>query len=158
MYSQGRFFTITTDHVPGTPTTIEQRQEQQTRLYTSLVPQIPPTGRSENTRGGAVRWGETLVARPDEEVIDKAQSARNGESFTHLWHGDTTGFPSKSEPDFTLVLRLLYWTNDDVEQNRKLFRQSGLYDPEKTDRLTGEHTYLDVTIYNALKKRDRPGR
>src|SRR5712691_8707258 len=51
MYSQGRFFTITTDHVPGTPLTIEQRQEQQARLYASLVPQILPTGRNENTRG-----------------------------------------------------------------------------------------------------------
>src|SRR5437773_4080426 len=49
MYAEGRFFTITTDHVAGTPTTIEDRQQQQTSLYTSLAPQIPPTRSRENT-------------------------------------------------------------------------------------------------------------
>src|SRR6266700_1054283 len=36
MYATERFFTITTDHVPGTPRTIEERQQQQTELYASL--------------------------------------------------------------------------------------------------------------------------
>src|SRR5713226_4970810 len=71
------------------------------------------------------------------------------------WNGDISGYKSKSEADFTLALLLLYWTNDDLAQTRRLFQQSGLYDPEKTDRLTGEHSYLDVTIYNALKKRSK---
>ncbi len=105
MYAEGRFFTITTDHVPGA------------------------------------------------EVLEKAQSARNRERFQALWQGNVTGYRSKSEADFTLALLLLYWTNDDLAQTKRLFQQSGLYDPEKTDRMTGEHTYLDMTIYNALKKR-----
>src|SRR5437588_312621 len=50
MYAEGRFFTLTKDHVPGTPTIIEDRQQQQTSLYTSLVPQVP-IGTTENTRG-----------------------------------------------------------------------------------------------------------
>ena len=91
--------------------------------------------------------------RSDAEVVEKAQSARNRERFQALWNGNITGYRSKSEADFTLVLYLLYWTNDDLAQTKRLFQQSGLYDPEKTDRLTGEHSYLDVTIYNALKKR-----
>ena len=45
-----------------------------------------------------------------------------------------------------------------IAQTKRPFQQSGLYDPEKTDRLTGKHSYLDVTIYNALKKRNKPGR
>ena len=160
MYSHDRFFTLTVDHVPGTPTTIEARQAQQESLYASLGGERAPHQRSENTRGSGAGGGETLArsapTRSDAEVVDKAQSARNGERFTALWQGDSTGYPSKSEADFTLVLRLLYWTNDDVEQTRRLLQQSGLYD-EKTDRLTGEHSYLDVTIYNALKKRNKPG-
>src|SRR6266513_1853659 len=51
-YSQGRFFTLTTDHVPGTPTTIEARQVQQERLYTVLVGERAPQRSSENTRVG----------------------------------------------------------------------------------------------------------
>ena len=161
MYAEGRFFTITTDHVPGIPTTIADRQQQQSSLYTSLVGELSPPRRSENTGGGAVGTGEPLLrsapTRSDAEVLEKAQSARNRERFQALWRGDIAGYKSKSEADFTLVLYLLYWTNDDLAQTRRLFQQSGLYDPEKTDRMTGEHSYLDVTIYNALKKRNKPG-
>jgi primase-polymerase (primpol)-like protein len=161
MYAEGRFFTLTTDHVPGTPTTIEDRQQQQTNLYTFLVGELPPTRSTENTRGSFAGSGESLLrpapSRSDAEVLEKAQAARNRERFHALWSGDTTGYKSKSGADFTLVLYLLYWTNDDLAQTRRLFQQSGLYDPEKTDRMTGEHSYLDVTIYNALKKTQNIG-
>src|SRR5437762_6826913 len=40
MYGEGRFFTLTTDHIPGTPTTIEHRQEEQAILYSSLVSDV----------------------------------------------------------------------------------------------------------------------
>src|SRR5256714_4660485 len=40
MYAEGRFFTLTTDHVPRTPTIIEDRQQQQTNLYKSLVGEL----------------------------------------------------------------------------------------------------------------------
>ncbi len=157
MYAAGRFFTLTTDHVPGTPFTIADRQQQQTSLYTSLVPQVPLIRSTENTRGSGAGTGEPLLrptpTRSDAEVLDKAHAARSRERFQALWSGDISGYRSNSEADFTLVLYLLYWTNDDLAQTRRLFQQSKLYDPEKTDRLTGEHSYLDVTIYNALRKR-----
>src|SRR3989440_4969639 len=51
MYAEGRFFTLTTDHVPGTPTTIAERQQRQSSLYTSLVSELSSTRRSENTGG-----------------------------------------------------------------------------------------------------------
>jgi putative DNA primase/helicase len=158
MYATERYFTLTTDHVPGTPTIIEERQQQQSNLYTSLAPQVPPIRSTENTRGSGVAQALALPApsRSDEEVVDKARSARNGASFAALWQGNISGYKSKSEADFTLVLRLLYWTHDDIAQTKRLFQQSGLYDPEKTDRLTGKHSYLDVTIYNAMKKRGNP--
>ncbi len=159
-YSQGRFFTLTTDHVPGTPTTIAQRHAQQESLYTSLGSEGALIQGGENTRGSGESGGGTLArrspTRSDEEVLEKAQAARNGQRFAALWQGDITGYTSKSEADFTLALLLLYWTNDDLAQTRRLFQQSGLYD-EKTERPTGEHSYLDVTIYNALRKRRHPG-
>src|SRR5438105_3850050 len=40
MYAEGRFFTITADHIAGTPTTIADRQQQQMNLYTSLVGEL----------------------------------------------------------------------------------------------------------------------
>ena len=64
--------------------------------------------------------------------------------------------PRSFAESFDLVLLLLYWTNDDEVQTAGLYRQSGRYD-EKTDRPTtrGGDTYLDLTIYNALRKRGR---
>src|SRR5207248_676162 len=40
MYSHHRFFTITTDHIHGTPTVIEQRQEAIEALYRQLTPPV----------------------------------------------------------------------------------------------------------------------
>lgn len=91
----------------------------------------------------------------DEEVVAKATHARNAARFLALWEGKPDGFRSKPEADFTLVLYLLYWTNDDIAQTKRLFRRSGLYDEEKTDSLRGNKTYLDVTVENALRKRRR---
>ena len=62
-YSQGRFFTLTTDHVPGTPTTIAQRQAQQESLYTSLGSEGALIQGSENTRGSGESGGGTLARR-----------------------------------------------------------------------------------------------
>ena len=141
---------FTGDHLDGTPATIQTRQEAQETLYHSLDDQIVKTPREMRPR---VLFHPT---RHDEEVLAKAIHARNAERFLALWEGKTEGFRSKSEADFTLVLYLLYWTNDDTEQTKRLFRQSGLYDPEKTDTQRGTQTYLDVTVENALRKRRRP--
>src|SRR5881227_2447521 len=40
MYSHNRFFTLTTDHIDGTPTTIEQRQEEVAALYIHVAPPV----------------------------------------------------------------------------------------------------------------------
>lgn len=87
-------------------------------------------------------------------MLEKAENARNGASFTALYQGNIGGHTSKSEADFELVLRLLYWTNDDTDQVRRLFLGSKLAD-EKTLRPTKGTTYLDETIDNALKKRQK---
>jgi hypothetical protein len=61
-----------------------------------------------------------------------------------------------------LCLMLLSRTHDDVEAVKRLFHASGLSD-SKTDRPSGHDprtgkpvTYLEMTIYNALKKRPEP--
>src|SRR5207249_7812550 len=82
--------------------------------------------------------------------------AANDPLLQQLLQGDTTGFPSPSNADFVLVLKLLHWTGDNVALTRKLFLQSGLYREGKTERKTGATTYLDMTINNAIKKRRNP--
>jgi len=146
MYGQDRFTTITTDHLAGTPATIEQRQEAIAALYERFAPPVPETS-NQNTRG-VVGTGGTMTELPPEAVNDAV--------LQRLLAGDITGYTSQSNADFVLVLKLLHWTGDNVELTRKLFLESGLYRPEKTERKTGETDYLDMTITNAIRKRRNP--
>jgi len=146
MYGQDRFTTITTDHLAGTPATIEQRQEAIAALYERFAPPVPETS-NQNTRG-VVGTGGTMTELPPEAVNDAV--------LQRLLAGDITGYTSQSNADFVLVLKLLHWTGDNVELTRKLFLESGLYRPEKTERKTGETDYLDMTINNAIRKRKNP--
>ena len=173
MYSSNHFMTLTLNHVPGTPKTIEKRQAEHTALSMALVPE-PLRSQIKNTRGGAVSvptWepAQTDDDAADRKVIDDALSAANGERFRRYWQGDPSLWEgekpklernSKSEADYVLVLYLLTKTDDNIEQTKRLFQKSGLYDPKKSERLTGTDsrtgrpvTYLEMTIYNALRKR-----
>jgi primase-polymerase (primpol)-like protein len=144
IYTTGRYFTITTNHLTGTPETICERQSQLDRLCASLTPVKAPKQLMQQ------QADQPFIS--DETVLKKAINAKNGQFFRELYSGNIAGFRSKSEADFTLILLLLYWTNDNTEQVKRLFRNSRLYD-EKTDRQTGESTYLEKTIANAMKKR-----
>src|SRR5207248_531179 len=146
LYSQDRYFTLTTDQVPGTPTTIAERQDAIAALYYRIAPVGAERG-SQNTRV-RVGSGSTLTELPSE--------AGNDPLLQQLLRGDTTGFASPSNADFVLVLKLLHWTGDNVALTRKLFVESGLYREDKTERKTGATTYLDMTINNAVKKRRNP--
>jgi len=146
MYGQDRFTTITTDHITGTPTTIEHRQEAINALYRRFAPPVTETD-NQNTRLG-VGSGSTLTELPPEAEHDAV--------LQRLLAGDITSYSSQSNADFVLVLKLLHWTGDNVELTRRLFMESGLYRQDKTERKTGETTYLDMTINNAIRKRRNP--
>lgn len=143
MYSKERYFTLTTNHLKGSPDTIEDRQKELDRLYARLTPHPEPREHNVYAR-----------SRSTNEILKKAEDATNGASFTRLYNGDIAEFPSKSEADFTLILRLLYWTNDDRQKTRELFLQSRLVN-EKTLSPRGDTDYLDYTIEQAIKKRNK---
>ncbi len=147
LYGQKRYLTLTTNHLQGTPTTIEHRQEALDALYRRFAPPVAHRD-FQNTRLGGGS-GATLTELPPE--------AANDPVLQQLLRGDMSRFGNDhSRADFVLVLKLLHWTGDNVALTRKLFVESGLYRQDKTDRKTGETTYLDMTIRNALKKRRNP--
>ena len=92
--------------------------------------------------------GEPLTKLPEE--------AQRDELLQRLLRGDITGYKSQSSADFVLVLKLLHWTGDNISLTRQLFLQSPLGQREKAERPTGGHSYVDVTIHNARKKRRNP--
>ena len=85
-----------------------------------------------------------------DQVLEKAMTARNGEGFSKLWHGEWQGdYPSQSEADLALAGELAFWCGRNPEAIDSMFRQSGLYRDkwERTD-------YREDTIAKAMD-RDR---
>lgn len=143
MYGQERFTTITIDHILGTPTTIEHRQEEVAALYNQFA---PPTISApvQNTRVGVERTN-VLTELPPEAESDQL--------LQRLLRGDMAGFQSQSSADFVLIMKLLHWTGDNIALTRQIFLSSPLGQREKATRKTGETTYVDMTINNVLRKR-----
>jgi putative DNA primase/helicase len=108
--SGGRYLTVTGQHVSGTPETVETRAQEVTELYEEYIAtdESPkPTGdggivatqNDKTPRVDAPEMGprDTVADLSDDELLDRARNAENGEKFRRLWNGDTGGYPSHSE-------------------------------------------------------------
>ena len=151
MYGSGRYFTVTGDHVAGSPLTINQNQEAINALYVTLTPIQQQEVKKSQAMGLRSSLAERDVAgwrslgveaneaatskyvprkRTDAEVLKMARDAGNGAKFTKLWNGEVAaagGDSSWSAADMSLCILLAGPTQGDVEQMDRLFRQSGLF-------------------------------
>src|SRR5262249_42632685 len=82
------------------------------------------------------------VHPPDEELIQLAKAATNGEKFEALWRGDweKLGYPSQSEADLALLSILGFWTRGDIFKMEELFKKSKLGNRRKWDKPYGRLT------------------
>lgn len=87
---------------------------------------------------------------PDEKILKKAFSAKNGDKFARLWAGDTSDYENDdSRADFALCGMLAFWCNRDFHTIDRLFRQSKLMRP-KWDEKRGSSTYGEITIQKVI--------
>lgn len=141
IYDQSRFFTVTGNHVEGTPSTIYDRNEDIETFYRSVFEQS-----ANNEELTKPQLGQ------DDELIEIAMNAENGEKFGRLWNGDYYGYPSQSEADLALCRMLAFYTDCDSRQIDRLFRQSGLYRSKWDRRHHGDgRTYGVATIQKAIE-------
>ncbi|TKX72443.1 hypothetical protein [Halorubrum sp. GN11GM_10-3_MGM] len=158
LYDTARFFTVTGDHVEGTPSRVARRQDALTAIHREYVQDTErePAAESEQ-RGGADDEAATTgtadvdVDLEDKDLLEKARNASNGEKFERLWNGNTVGYDSQSEADMALCCLLAFWTGGDRTQMDHLFRQSGLL-REKWDEVhyADGSTYGEKTIERAI--------
>ncbi|TKX86490.1 hypothetical protein EXE43_08145 [Halorubrum sp. SS5] len=168
LYDRARFFTVTGDHVAATPATIESRTEA---VATVVEQELAAETDDTATASGDDMWGTAepttttdsatadaganSVPLSDDELLDRAKHAANGEKFTRLWNGTTSGYESHSEADMALCRQLAFWTGGDSARVDRLFRRSGLY-REKWDTVhyADGSTYGEKTIERAVAATD----
>jgi primase-polymerase (primpol)-like protein len=158
LYDTARFFTVTGDHVERTPTRVARRQDALTAIHREYVQDTERDTASESGQrddaddksasGGGV---DVDVDLEDEDLLEKARNASNGQKFERLWSGNTVGYDSQSEADMALCCLLAFWTGGDQTQMEQLFRQSGLL-REKWDEVhyADGSTYGEKTIERAI--------
>ena len=93
VFQEGRLGYCSGEHVTGTPTTIEARQAELEAVLAEYLPSPIVSDVSESV--------EPLVDL-DQELINRAFAARNGDKFRRLWDGDISGYTSHSEADLAL--------------------------------------------------------
>jgi primase-polymerase (primpol)-like protein len=150
MYAHSRYFTVTGEHVDGTPLEICARDEPLEAVHREFV--LGERTREEGRR--AVEATPGVESTPDltaAEVLKRARNARNGEKFDRLYRGSTAGYDSNSEADMALCAMLSFWTGGDETQVDRLFRDSGLY-REKWDAVhfADGSTYGEKTVERAV--------
>jgi putative DNA primase/helicase len=86
----------------------------------------------------------------DEQVLEHAMRSESGEKFKTLYDGHWEElYGSQSDADMAFVSMLAFWCGCVEEQIDRIFRSSGLM-RDKWDRMTGEATYGQITIRNAV--------
>jgi len=134
-----RFVTVTGDvYKPGTVT--RNDEALQNCLDTFMR-------RSSRMVGKAI---EPCSYLNDEQVIEHASRSESGDKFRMLYEGHwEDGYDSQSDADMAFVSMLAFWCGNVEEQIDRIFRTSGLM-RDKWDRMTGEATYGQITIRNAI--------
>jgi DNA-binding transcriptional ArsR family regulator len=145
LYDDQRYFTVTGEHLEGTPDTIEERQAELKALCERIF------GSEQSQEKGNGQAGEPL--EPDDEaLIKRASAAANGAKFSRLWAGEWKGdYESQSNADLALCMMLAFWTERDASRIDRLFRQSGLF-REKWDSRRADSTYGAWTVAEACRR------
>jgi len=150
IYGQDRFTTITTDHIAGTPATIENRTEEVLALYR----QFAPVGESEFQNTGGVVAASRLTELPPE--------ARDDPLLQELLRGEMSRYGNDhSRADWNLLMKLLHWTGDDIPLVKSIFLESPLGQRDKAQETDGKGkrgntNYVDRTIERIIAKRWNP--
>jgi putative DNA primase/helicase len=153
VYNRERFFTMTGNHLSGTPSTIEDCSEHLAQLHAEHMPvKATPSPRIP-------RPGGTVPARDDAALIEHILRSRQGAKFGRLLRGDTSGYLSASEARWALIEILRGWTHEDEAQTERIMWQSALDKDKWTDLRPDPRGGGDVTfiLYDIRRRFDLGG-
>lgn len=147
MYDSVRYFTVTGNPLPNASMTIaEALPDTLSWIHGTYI---------EKQKGKKKKKAKSSapVKLTDEEVLEKAQSSGDAELFCKLWSGEwSPKYPSQSEADIALCMKLAFWSGKDREQMDRLFRQSGLYRDKWDEKHHADgSTYGEETLNKAIE-------
>lgn len=155
MYDSARYFTVTGQHVDGTPQSVSEAPEAIREVHNEYVGSADEMAVScsasrttPNSRSSVdledVTPSDAGNNLADDDVIEIALNS-DDPKFRQLWNGDTSDYPSHSEADLAFCNKLAFYTGCDPDQMDRLFRRSGLNRPKwnRTD-------YRERTIGKAI--------
>jgi hypothetical protein len=147
IYESGRYLTVTGHHLDSTPMTVIERQAELDAVHRGVFGHEDRPDLKSQPLSPAV-----LIS--DDELLEKALKAANGNAFRSLWEGDWegAGYPSQSEADLALASSLMFWTQNDKARADRIFRRSGLY-RKKWDEVhyADGRTYGQETLEKATR-------
>lgn len=147
-YQSGRYFTVTGQHLEGTPTAVEERT-QDLQAVAQRVFGEPESGGNGHTHTEPHGVSESNLE--DEELIRRASEANDSGKFRELFSGGYSGHTSHSEAVAALLLKLAFWSGRDTSQMERVFRHSGLM-YEKFESRRGNSTWGAQEIQRAVEK------
>jgi putative DNA primase/helicase len=140
-YRVDRYFTVTGNHLPGTPDTINPRDIELKAFHSQVIAKTKAPPKSPGP--------SPTLNMADSEIIGKAKAAQNGDKFDRLWRGDISEYDGDdSAADMALCSILAFWIQNPGQIDR-IFRTSGLF-RDKWDSRRGASTYGAKTIDKAL--------
>ena len=145
MYSRGRYFTVTSQHLEGTPTKINDRNTELNDLYLRVFKdQLSTKTHSTNNTS-------TGFTGDDTALIEKARNAKNGAKFKKLFDdGDLSGHgDDHSSADAALLSILAFWTGCSPDSMERLFSKSAL---GQRDKWTDRQDYRNRSIKAAIDR------
>ena len=124
-YESGRYMTVTGNHLPGTPATIEKRQNEMTAVHAEMFHE-----RNKKPPKQGPPPEATPVDLDDDALLDVAFRSKNGPAVRQLYHGDTAQYVSPSEADLALCSYLAFYARGDAVRVDRMFRASKLWRPQ----------------------------
>lgn len=166
IYTTARFYSVTGQHIEGTPPTVEERGDELASLRNRIEQERAAAKAARRKQDKPQRreqpadhppCGVTALGISDDEVL---ATCRRFNGFEELFRGDIGGCKGRSEADMKLAGLLAFACGPgEHERVERLMRRSGLV-RDKWDRpdylplLTIPNAYADRTDFYSWPQRD----
>jgi hypothetical protein len=156
VYTTGRYFCVTGQHVEGTPTELRPLASGLAKLATRFKPDASSSVRRETPEPSG--WEVPNPGRPGEwqnlsQLLAFTDRQSNGPKIRRLAEGDTADYGGdRSRADAALCTHLAFYLGKDAARMDQFFRESGLMRPKWDEKHASDgRTYGQITIDKAIE-------